>query len=139
MEKRYRVNFINSLPGFKSLNLIGTINAKGESNLSIVSTVTHFGSNPPLLGYVSRPQSVDRHTLTNIHELGSYSINQVGADFYQKAHQTSARYLAEISEFDAVGLTEEYRDSHRAPFVGESSISWRREGVLSARATNHAL
>ncbi len=123
MEKRYRVNFINSLPGFKSLNLIGTVNRKGDTNLSIVSTVTHFGSNPPLIGYISRPESPERHTLSNILETGSYTINQVSESFFKEAHQTSARYPAEISEFESVGLTPVWRKGLPIPFVAESAVT----------------
>lgn len=123
MDKRYRVNFVNSLPGLKSLNLVGTTNAQGQENVSIISTLTHFGSNPPLLGYVSRPDSVERHTLSNIRELGHYTINHVAESFYKAAHQTSARYPRTVSEFDAVGLTSELRNDCKAPFVAEAAIS----------------
>ena len=123
LEKRFRVNLINSLPGCKSLNLIGTADPDGNTNLAIVSTVTHLGSNPPLLGYISRPASVDRHTLTNILETQCYTFNQVARPFYQQAHQTSARYPAEISEFDAVDLTPKWVDDIHAPLVAESPVS----------------
>ncbi len=122
MEKRFRVKFINSLPGCKSLNLVGTVNGAGQQNLSIVSTVTHFGSAPPLLGYVSRPDAVDRHTLSNIIETGSYTLNHVAESFFYQAHQTSARYPREVSEFEAVGLTPEIRDGITPPFVAESPV-----------------
>ena len=123
MDDRYRVKFINSLPGFKSLNLIGTSDSSDQTNLCIVSTVTHFGSNPPLIGYVSRPDSVDRHTLSNIREMGCYSINHVSEEIYQQAHQTSARYRKEVSEFEATGLTPLWNDNKSIPFVAESPIS----------------
>lgn len=123
MDKIQRVNLVNSLPGYKSLNLVGTTNGTGQTNLSIVSTVTHFGSAPPLLGYVSRPESVDRHTLSNILETGSYTFNQVGESFFKQAHQTSARYPREISEFEAVGLTPKWIEGIMAPFVAESSVT----------------
>ena len=51
-ERFYRANFINSLTGFKSVNLIGTVNTTGQANLGIFSSIVHIGSNPPLLGYV---------------------------------------------------------------------------------------
>ena len=63
---RVRVQFINSLSGFKSANLIGTRNKVGQENLSIVSSVTHVGSNPPLLSVIFRPPSVERHSYENI-------------------------------------------------------------------------
>ena len=42
MDNRHRVNFINSLSGYKSANLIGTSSRKNEDNLAIVSSVVHF-------------------------------------------------------------------------------------------------
>ncbi len=30
MEKRYRTTFINSLPGYKSLHMLGTVNKDGD-------------------------------------------------------------------------------------------------------------
>ncbi|MEO0414898.1 MAG: flavin reductase [Verrucomicrobiota bacterium] len=122
MEQRYRVKFINSLPGYKSLNLVGTISPDGEDNVSIVSTVTHFGSAPPLLGYVSRPATVDRHTLSNIEANGCYTLNQVSTAHFAAAHQTSARYPRETSEFDATGLERVFRDGIEAPFVASSPV-----------------
>ena len=81
-----------------------------------------MGANPPYLGMVVRPDSVDRHTWQNILATGSYTLNAVGTDFYPKAHQTSARYSKDQSEFEAVGLTAVYREGVFAPFVGESAI-----------------
>ena len=121
-EKLYRVNLINSLPGCKSLNLIGTVDSNQQTNLAIVSTLTHLGSAPPLLGYISRPVSVDRHTLSNILETGHYTVSQVNRSIYQPAHQTSARYPREQSEFAAVGLTSVWHEAIPAPIVKESNV-----------------
>ena len=52
LEKRHRANLINSITGVKSANLIGTRNKEGNTNLSIVSSVVHLGSNPALIGYI---------------------------------------------------------------------------------------
>jgi len=41
MENRYRANFINSITGYKSANLIGTVSSDGVENLAIFSSVTH--------------------------------------------------------------------------------------------------
>ncbi len=122
MDQRFRTQLINSMPGVKALNLVGTRDAEGRENLAIFNSIFHVGANPPYLGMVVRPDSVDRHTWQNIQATGSYTLNAVGADFYAKAHQTSARYDNQTSEFDAVGLNPEYRDGVIAPFVGESAI-----------------
>lgn len=122
MEKRARTALINSLSGFKSLNLIGTVDKGGQTNLAVFNSVIHLGADPALMGFISRPDSVERHTLENIKETGCYTINHVNADIFEKAHQTSARYKKEQSEFDAVGLKTDYKNNFSAPYVQESNI-----------------
>lgn len=124
LETRTRAHFINSLSGFKSANLIGTQDIQGNTNLSIVSSVIHLGANPPLVGMIIRPHSVARHTFENILQTGFYTINQVNQSIYTQAHQTSARYDRDESEFDATGLTAEYLMGFKAPFVKESRLKY---------------
>lgn len=124
METRYRAKLINSLSGFKSANLIATKNATGHTNLAIVSSVIHLGSTPALIGYITRPASTQRHTLNNIIASQQYTINQISSDFWQAAHQTSARYAESESEFKHVGLTEEYTEHFSVPFVKESKLKY---------------
>jgi len=122
LEKFYRINLINSISGYKSANLIGTKSVDGISNVAIFSSVTHLGSNPPLLGFVCRPIPNTRQTYPNLKATGFYTINHVTEAIHGRAHQTSARYPAEVSEFDTCNLTEEYIDNFPAPFVKESTI-----------------
>ena len=122
MEQRKRAHLINSVGGFKSVCLIGTIDLTGQTNLAVFSSIVHIGANPPLISFIMRPDSVDRHTLINILNTGSYTINHLNENIYKQAHQTSARYSKEISEFDATGLSVEYKSNCKAPFVKESNI-----------------
>ena len=73
---------------------------------------------------IIRPHSVPRHTFENILQTGTYTINQVNKSIYKQAHQTSARYDKEESEFDATGLTPEYLNDFAAPFVKESRLKY---------------
>lgn len=122
MDDRYRVFFINSLSGFKSANVVGTISGRGCYNLSMISSVVHIGATPPLLAMVSRPNSVRRDTLENIAATGVFTINHVNSRFFEAAHQTSARYEANQSEFEQVGLTPAFSESIAAPYVAESHL-----------------
>jgi flavin reductase (DIM6/NTAB) family NADH-FMN oxidoreductase RutF len=124
LEKHTRTHLINSLSGFKSANLIGTQDLQGNTNVSIVSSVIHLGAHPPLVGMIMRPHSVPRHTFENILQTGSYTINQINTSIYKQAHQTSARYDKDESEFDATGLTTEYLNDFTAPFVKESRLKY---------------
>jgi flavin reductase (DIM6/NTAB) family NADH-FMN oxidoreductase RutF len=122
LDQRYRATFINSLGGFKSFCLIGTQNKEGHTNLAAFSSLFHLGANPALVGFIVRPDVAKRHTLNNILETGALTINHVNEVFYTQAHQTSARYAAEVSEFAATGLTEAYIEGINAPFVAESHV-----------------
>lgn len=122
MEKVEKTNLINSLSGYKSANLLGSINARQQTNLALMSSVFHVGANPPLMGCLLRPHTVPRHSLENIIETGCFTLNTVTKSFFRQAHQTSARYLRDQSEFDAVGLTAEFSDVMTAPYVAQSPV-----------------
>lgn len=122
LEQRVRTNLINSLSGFKSANLLGTVDNDGQENLSIVSSVFHLGAHPPLMGMIIRPHSVPRHSLENLLQTGFYTLNHVNSAIYEQAHQSSARYEKHQSEFEYTGLTPEYLSEFKAPFVQQSKV-----------------
>jgi flavin reductase (DIM6/NTAB) family NADH-FMN oxidoreductase RutF len=129
LERTYRANLINSLGGFKSLVLIGTKSPEGNENLATFSSFFHLGANPALCGIIVRPNEPTQNTLGNILALKQYTINHVTPDFYQQAHQCSARYAPGVSEFDRVGLSAEYVAPIAAPFVAHSRIKFACELV----------
>jgi len=119
----FRINLINSCSGFKSANLIGTKSNDGTPNVAVFSSVTHLGSNPPLLGIIFRPVTdVPRNTYENIKETGQFTINHIDASIIQDAHHTSAKYPKEVSEFNTTELDEEYKNGWHAPFVKNAPI-----------------
>lgn len=120
MELLARVQFATSLPGAKPISLIGTSDRSGQTNLAPFSSILHLGSSPCLLGMVSRPDLVDRHTLANLVETQAWTINHLHPEILDAAHQCSARYPKEVSEFDATGLTAYHEPGFPAPFVNES-------------------
>jgi flavin reductase (DIM6/NTAB) family NADH-FMN oxidoreductase RutF len=118
----YRANFVNSLSGFKPVSLIATVNKAGQPNLGIFSNIVHLGADPALIGFINRPKEAAPHTIRNIEETGFYTINHILPAFVEKAHQTSAKYAEDVNEFDAVGLTEAYKDGFKVPYVVESHV-----------------
>jgi flavin reductase (DIM6/NTAB) family NADH-FMN oxidoreductase RutF len=120
LDKQQRINLINSLSGIRNACLIGTANRQGLTNVAIFNSVMHIGANPPYMGFIMRPVSVERHTYQNIKETGFFTINHVHNGIYKQAHQTSARYS--ISEFDATGLTPLHTTVLPAPYVLESMV-----------------
>ncbi|MDB9741659.1 flavin reductase [Akkermansiaceae bacterium] len=123
--KLARVQLATSLPGVKPICLVGSQSNTGLTNLAPFSSITHLGSSPMLIGMVTRPASVERHTLNNILETGVWTLNHVHEEIMAQAHQCSARY--EVSEFEATGLREVYVDGIEAPFVEEARVRYALE------------
>jgi len=139
MERIPRLTLINSITGYKPANLIGTSSNTGIHNLAIFSSVLHLGSAPPLIGMVSRPTVVERDTYRNILEKRFYTINHVHHDQVAQAHQTSASYPSEVSEFEACGFTPWWSENFPVPFVAESplkiGLSFQEEIPIKANGT----
>ena len=122
MEKIERLNLINSCTGYKSANLIATKSSDGQPNVAVFSSITHLGSNPPLIGFIMRPTTVPRDTYRNIKETGYFTVNHITADKISAAHHTSANYKIGHSEFEVTDLEEEYKEALKIPFVKGSPV-----------------
>ncbi len=122
LNKVYRLNLINSITGYKPANLIGTKSKNGVTNLAIFSSVVHLGSKPALIGIVTRPNTIPRHTYKNIIDTKYFTINHISKENIKKAHYTSAKFKDEESEFEKCSLEEMYIDNFYAPFVKESKV-----------------
>ena len=122
MERFFRRNFFNTLPGPRGLHLLGTKGHRGTENLGLFSSVVHIGATPPHLGFIMRPLTVPRHSYHHMKAQGVFTLNTVHEDILPAAHQSSANYPIEESEFAAVGLTPFYSEQLNAPYVKESPI-----------------
>ncbi len=122
LNSRFRANLINSCTGYKSSNLLATKAPNGTTNVAIFNSVVHIGSNPPMLGFILRPLTVKRNTYENFKASGYFTVNQIPSNIIKKAHETSAKYDEDISEFAKTHLTEEYLKDFHAPYVKESHI-----------------
>ena len=121
-DKIHRINLMNSLSGYKSANLIGTISPEGHENVAVFSSIVHLGSNPPILGFILRPSTVPRNTYQNIKDTGYYTVNHITEAITKDAHHTSAKYKKGISEFEKTKLSPEFKKDFKAPFVLESPV-----------------
>ncbi len=122
LDKIYRINLVNSITGYKSANLLGTISNEGIENVAIFSSITHLGSQPALLSFFVRPNVVPRNTYNNIKEKKIFTVNHISKEKIDDAHHTSAKYGKDISEFDKTNLQSEYKKNWEAPFVKDSAV-----------------
>ncbi|MFC3852826.1 flavin reductase family protein [Salinispirillum marinum] len=139
MRSRYRAQLINAMSGIKGVHLVGSRSAAGTENLAVFNSVMHVGADPAAMAVLFRPLTVQRDTYDNIKETGSFTLNLFTVDMVDAAHQTSAKYPSETSEFAATGLTPEYSDLCIAPYVKESPIriglSFAEEHTLDINGT----
>jgi flavin reductase (DIM6/NTAB) family NADH-FMN oxidoreductase RutF len=137
-DRFYRGNFINSISGFKSVSLIGTVDAENNPNLAIFSNIVHLGADPALIGFINRPREASPHTLANIENTHCYTINHIHEEFVEQAHQTSAKYKSGESEFEKTGLTPFWTDDCKAPYVKESRVRYSLElqEIISLKKNN---
>lgn len=138
-DKYYRINLLNKLSGFKSACLIGTCDKDGNTNLAVFNSVMHIGADPFYIGFILRPNTVERHTYENIKATNYYTINHITTSIYQQSHQTSAKYERGVSEFEMCNLSEAYIDGFKAPFVEESvvklGLSFAEEQLIRSNQT----
>jgi len=123
-ESRTRAELINTISGFKSPVLVGTVNGGGTYNLSIISSIVHIGSNPAMIGIVLRPPGEYSHTFKNIIDTKQFTVSHIHSDIIKQSHKCSAKYPEHISEFEAVGLSPYVSKTKdwKAPAVVESNI-----------------
>ena len=101
---------------------IGTISKEGKTNLAIFSSVIHVGANPPALGFLMRPISVERHTYTNIKE----TVTLLLITLIKKYLNKLIKHLQDmIKIFLSLMLADSLlniRNIIKAPYVKESKI-----------------
>ena len=124
LDKRQRTALVNSLPGFKPVVLVGSVNDYRRTNLCVINSCFHVGADPALMGMIIRPapEGTERHTLENILATKTYSVSAVTRAMAQRAHHTSARFDRDQSEFDACGFVEQWHENFPAPYVSESPL-----------------
>lgn len=123
LERKFRLNLINSISGIKPANLIATKSENGKENVAVFSSVVHLGSNPAQLAFVLRPQNTrETDTFKNIFYTKFYTINHIPENLIKNAHYTSAKLSTNISEFERMNIDKEYLNDFFSPFVKESPV-----------------
>lgn len=136
---RFWATFFNTISGPRSVFMIGTEHGKGVGNIGLFNSIAHIGANPPLLAFILRPTTVERHTYENIKNHGTYTLNHSTPDLVDQTHQSSAKYARDVDEFDALGFEKQYIDGFQAPFIKSSRIKlglqFEEEHLIQANDT----
>jgi len=121
-DKAWRINFINSLLGFKNLNILITHAPTGAYNAAIFNSGLHIGSSPPYVGFLLRPTKIPRHTYENLLSYPYATMNAVTESLYKRAHLTHHHIPAVESELDYAGLEAEWVEGVPLPVLKESPV-----------------
>jgi len=121
-DKNWRINFINSLFGYKNLNILITRSSDGIYNAAIFNSGLHIGSSPPYIGFLLRPTKVPRHTYENLLSYPYATMNVISETTYRQAHLTHHHIPREKSELDYAGLKVEWVKDIPIPFLQDSPI-----------------
>ena len=140
LDKYFRINLINSITGLKPANLICSQSNTGIDNVAIFSSVVHLGSNPPLVGFIIRPQQRRKtDTYTNLKENPYLTINSIQTNFIDKAHLTSGKFKKDESEFEKIGINKIFLENFDIPFVEESAIKIGLEKIKEIKLPNECI
>ncbi|MCS7298127.1 MAG: flavin reductase [Bacteroidia bacterium] len=124
-DRRWRINFVNSLIGAKNLHVLVTRSPHGSYNAAIFNSGLHIGSSPPYVGFLLRPTTTPRHTYQNLKSYPFATMNAVSINFYKEAHLTHKKFPYDVSEIEACGLSLSWRGEEDIPYLGESPLGAR--------------
>lgn len=96
---------------------VSTVSASGVDNLAPHSFFTIASVNPPVVSFTSVGE---KDTLRNIRQTGEFVISLTSEDMFEAVNATGTGFAADISEFDAAGLTREPSATVRPPRVAGS-------------------
>jgi len=122
MQEEFRVNFINSLSGFESSNLIGTFDGEGNPNLGVTSACFHLGADPALIGLAISPIHVEPQTIKNLIEQDFFTINHVDKSQYKNKEKEHLYFTHDFSDVNPNAFTEFYTGTSPAPYAAEALI-----------------
>ena len=99
---------------------VSSTSAEGVDNLAPHSFYTVASVDPPIVQFTSVGR---KDSLRNIEDRGEFVVNLTPARLFEEVNATGTGFPAEVSEFDAVGLTREPSATVRPPRVAESPVA----------------
>ncbi|WP_028278924.1 flavin reductase family protein [Arthrobacter sp. H5] len=96
---------------------VSSRSAEGVDNLAPHSFYTVASVRPPIIQFTSVGE---KDTLRNIQATGEFTVNLATEDLFEQVNATGTAFDADVSEYDAAGLTREPSLTIAAPRVKES-------------------
>ncbi|GGH91771.1 flavin reductase family protein [Arthrobacter liuii] len=109
--------FLTSVVVPRPIAWVSSTSPAGVDNLAPHSFFTVASVDPPIIQFTSVGE---KDSLRNIEATGEFVVNLAPAALIQEVNATGTNFSADVSEFDAAGLTREPSALVRPPRVKES-------------------
>ena len=114
----------------RPIGWISTIDENGISNLAPFSFFNAVGEDPPHVMFSTvRGNNTNKDTLNNVLATHQFVVNMVTEDLAEKMNSTAQAVVANIDEFELVGLTPIASTKIKPNRVKESPITFECEMV----------
>ena len=99
---------------------VSSVSADGVDNLAPHSFFTVASVNPPIVSFTSVGE---KDSLRNIRQTGEFVISLAPEELFEAVNATGTNFPAEVSEFDAAGLTREPSATVKPSRVAASPVA----------------
>jgi flavin reductase (DIM6/NTAB) family NADH-FMN oxidoreductase RutF len=110
----------------RPIALVGTMDTRGNANLSPYSFFNAFSSNPPVVAIGPSHRITDgtqKDTYNNLVSTGECTISAVNYNMVQQSNLSSGHYPPEVDEFAKAGFTKRESVDVKPPSVLESPFA----------------
>jgi flavin reductase (DIM6/NTAB) family NADH-FMN oxidoreductase RutF len=111
---------LNSVVVPRPIAWVSSRSAEGVLNLAPHSFFTVSCVQPPMVQFTSVGR---KDSLNNVEATGEFVVNFAAEPLFEQINATATNFPAEISEFEAVGLTTEPSRTIAVPRVAESPVA----------------
>jgi flavin reductase (DIM6/NTAB) family NADH-FMN oxidoreductase RutF len=111
---------LNSVVVPRPIAWVSSRSAEGVLNLAPHSFFTVSCVQPPMVQFTSVGR---KDSLNNVEATGEFVVNFAAEPLFEQINATATNFPAEISEFEAVGLTTEPSRTVAVPRVAESPVA----------------
>lgn len=110
----------------RPIALVGTVDVRGNANLSPYSFFNAFSSNPPVVAFGPAHRATDgtvKDTYANLMTTGECTISAVTHSMVEQSNLSSCLYAPGVDEFAKAGFTKRKSESIKPPSVMESPFA----------------
>ncbi|WP_327639820.1 flavin reductase family protein [Kribbella sp. NBC_00482] len=111
---------LNSVVVPRPIAWVSSLSADGVLNLAPHSFFTVSSVQPPMVQFTSVGR---KDSLNNVEATGEFVVNFAAEQLYEQVNASGTNFPADVSEFEAIGVTTEPSRTVAVPRVAESPVA----------------